>query len=109
MNTKAEKTTAPAGHDVLAITAQVCKAEGCKTPITPANRSGYCGRHFGRSRREKTNGHASTVPKNGNGNGHATAIAAVNTPREDRLNQVLIGFPIDTKQRLVTAWLTGEI
>jgi hypothetical protein len=116
--------------------APTCKAPGCGAELAPQNKSGFCRQHFylsrsrtlasGRASTERPSGHAAAAPGKTNGravaasipideirrNGHAGVASNSNGhdhTSEERLNSVLLAWPIEQKLKVVNAWLTAAI
>jgi hypothetical protein len=109
---------------------RLCAApKGCSRELRASNRSGYCGKHFHLTRKSHAARHAtghgrtgvkSHAARHANGHGrdgvtgtndatasHASPVQA--DVREDRLNRLLLSFPMEDKTRIATAWLSGKI
>jgi hypothetical protein len=100
---------------------RLCKAPGCTTSLTPLNSSGYCSRHFHFSRRKSNRGDGQAnkecVQGKNSSHDHSNAIyraeaqipGMVHDLREDRLNQLILGWSLELKTRLATDWLMGKL
>jgi hypothetical protein len=124
------------GHAIATATAaaQICRAPDCGTALDQRNRSGFCHAHFYLSRRKpnghaaaklsvKTNGHAiaklaeirgngRAITKGNGSNRHSTPVtvpAVAASASEERLNSVLLSWPVDQKLKAINAWLTAAL
>jgi hypothetical protein len=100
---------------------RLCRAAGCTTPLTHLNSSGYCTRHFHFSRRkcnqrpDHTGGGRGEIQSSSSRNHRAVNDANSHTRdgfrdiKEDRLNQLILGWSLELKARLATDWLAGKI
>ena len=83
-----------------------CRRPGCENKLSAANVVGLCARHVRWT--APSNGHAAAPgigeKANGkiNGNGHAEFL-------EDRLDRLILGFPVTEKAKIATLWLSGKL
>jgi hypothetical protein len=117
------------------IAARICRKPGCTTPLGPKNQSGLCSPHFHWSDPAKrssstgnghaaagSNGHAGTdrdsvAPKATSGSRlDVDALRSAVGSRdltgefiEDRLDRLILSFPVTEKAKIATAWLQGKI
>jgi hypothetical protein len=99
-------TKAPGGTNGQAIgLSSSCKVRGCVATLGPLNKSGFCRRHFRRSKiasteqidaiRSSTRAIAGPLP-----NGQVS---------EARLNSLILAWPVDQKLKVLNAWLTAAV
>ena len=92
---------------------KLCKRPGCEMKLSIGNSSGLCRCHS-RWKAHAGNGHA-TAPTNGHahahapGNGHAKADTPANGVLEDRLDKLILSFPVSDKAKIVDSWIKGVI
>jgi hypothetical protein len=108
---------------------KMCRRPGCDRKLGSGNTIGLCARHVRwtapaertSSAAEKTNGHAhapgngvtakptnghatTPAPKNGNG-----AAAVAEDFLEERLDKLILSFPVSDKAKIVNSWIKGAI
>jgi len=90
-----------------------CAVAECGELLNAQNKSGFCHRHFHRSRAKKirTNGHTGLRVDRVKANGHsqATSPVPVREISEDRVNSIILSWPLDQKLKVLQAWLTAAI
>lgn len=116
---------------------KICIRPGCGNPLGRLNRSSRCSKHFHWQRPRKDlsagNGHA-TARSNGTGGHLETPVDGIGSKPvsrgakaesetkslevisdladgfiEERLDRLILSFPIADKAKIATAWLKGEL
>jgi hypothetical protein len=109
MEVTTEKTNGSAGAK------RICRKPGCGTPLGPTNRSGNCSAHchYGKTKPGRSAGDCHTITRsNGNAVESDVAVAIPELAgdfREDRLDRLILGFPLADKAKIATLWLRGAL
>jgi hypothetical protein len=96
---------------------KICARPGCTVELSSSNTCGRCRAHVrctpsddahahaagngaGEKANSKSNGTNGHTPKNGNG--HAGFL-------EDRLDKLILSFPVSDKVKIVDCWIRGQL